>query len=242
MTNKTVYKTLKVRKIEASDQDILTFTISSGMKDRDGDIVEPDGMRANDFAQNPVMLWAHDYNSLPVARSVHLWRDTDGIKAKALFQPDNNYHESYAGIRGSMVYKMYKTGFLNAVSVGFNPLEYERLEEKGPNGQQGTHFKRWELLEFSAVPIPSNAGALVDRGQFTKALRTWAIDTKKRCDACDNELFSVDEDMLAEELANAVKAFYGENDSDTFLVDEDMLAEELERASKKALRRLGSGY
>jgi HK97 family phage prohead protease len=249
MTNKKIYKTFQVGKVEkASDDMSLTFTISTGMKDRDGDIVAPEGIQANEFAANPVMLWSHDYQSLPVARSVQLWKDANGIKAKAQFQPDSNYHDSYSGIRGSMVYRMYKTGFLNAVSVGFNPLESERLEKKGPNGQHGTHFKRWELLEFSAVPVPSNTAALVDRSAqkaFTKALKGWAEDAKQRCEDCEPVL--VDVDVLADEIYNAVTAINAlENgDNETVLVDTDMLAEELEKAanaSKAGLRRAGSGY
>jgi HK97 family phage prohead protease len=249
MTDKTVYKTLEIGKIEkASDQDMsLTFTISSGMKDRDGDIVTPEGMQATSFATNPVMLWSHDYLSLPVAKSVNLWRDAKGIKAKAQFQPDSNYHPSYTGIRGSMVYNMYRTGFLNAVSIGFSPLEYEPLTEKNPNGKHGTHFKRWELLEFSAVPVPSNAAALVDRSAqkaFTKALKGWAEDAQQRCEDCETVL--VDTEMLADEIYNAVKAIDALDDdfrdNERLLVDTDVLADELYKATRGNARRSGSGY
>jgi hypothetical protein len=98
----------------------LKFVITSNRRDRDKDIVEPAGAMTDDFAKNPVMLWAHQYDQLPIARAVEMERykeavmDKDGsegeahrISALVTFQPDSNYHESYSGIRGSMIYKMY---------------------------------------------------------------------------------------------------------------------------------------
>ena len=43
----------------------LSFTITSNRRDRDRDIVEPSGAMTDNYAQNPVMLWAHKYD--PVA-------------------------------------------------------------------------------------------------------------------------------------------------------------------------------
>jgi len=143
------------------------------------------------------------------------------INAIVEFQPDSNYHESYAGIRGSMVYKMYKTKFLNAVSIGFDPWEWEAVEEKTEGktaselldmiGTGGTHFTKWDMLEFSAVPVPSNPDALVDRKmrkEMNKELRTWATNTLVECERCnkteDGGINKMDEKEVTIEKAGAV--------------------------------------
>ena len=196
---KPIYKVFEVEEIKDTSEGedkALTFTITSDRRDRDRDIVSPTGIMAESYAQNPVMLWAHQYDQLPIGRSVQMWADksvkngevSDHIKARVIFQPDENYHSSYAGIRGSMVYRMYQTGFMNAVSIGFDPLEWEDIEEKDSfKGLLGTRFTKFDLLEFSAVPVPSNPEALVDRKMrkmFMKSLKSWANETIKQCDVC----------------------------------------------------------
>lgn len=213
-----VFKVFEVNKVEdvsTPEEMALNFTITTDARDRDHDIVDPSGILVDNYSTNPVMLWAHDYTSLPVARSVSMWsgkslkengKEINGVKARVVFQPDENYHESYSGIRGSMVYRMYASGFLHAVSIGFNPLSWEKIEEKDeeksgktptefvdlmPN--TGTKFLSWELLEFSAVPVPANPQALVDRGtistrgwsdwpdSYKKTIKQWAQDTLVKC-------------------------------------------------------------
>ena len=52
-------------------------------------------------------------------------------------------------------YNCYKTGMLNAVSVGFIPLEWVETEN-------GFDILKWELLEFSAVAVPANQDAIAE--------------------------------------------------------------------------------
>lgn len=186
----------------------LSFTITSNRKDRDKDIVDPAGAITDDYANNPVMLWAHDYTGLPIGQSVEMTRVEEPQQTKSgdmelknkihaivTFQPDENYQKNWTGITGGMIYKMYSSGFLHAVSIGFDPQEWEAIEEKGEEGKTpaemiglnnaGTHFKKWDLLEFSAVPVPSNPDALVDRKSFMKTLKGWAEKTIEECNSCD---------------------------------------------------------
>ncbi len=57
------------------------------------------------------------------------------------------------------VYAMLKGGFLNATSVGFLPTEWKFAEDAGR--RFGIDFLKQQLLEFSVVPVPANAEALV---------------------------------------------------------------------------------
>jgi hypothetical protein len=166
------------------DKSPLIFTITTDVRDRDGDIVDPAGIMVENYANNAVMQWAHKYDDLPVGKSVEMWAQPikiikagkevtqQGVKAAVEFQPDDNYHESFSGLRGSMVRRMYLTGFLNAVSIGFDPYNWNEIEEKDEERQEspmssvfgnGTHFTKWDLLEFSAVPVPANPQAVIDR-------------------------------------------------------------------------------
>lgn len=170
----------------------LTFTITSDAKDRDGDIIDSKGWLFDNFNANPVMQWAHRYDEVPIAKSIKVWKNNQGkVKSTVIFQPDSNYQPNWAGITGSMIYNMYKTGFLNAVSVGFDPIKWEPLQkedgDESSRSWEGTHYLKQELLEFSGVPVPSNPEALLDPAsvkEFKKQLKMWATQTLKQCE-CD---------------------------------------------------------
>lgn len=62
------------------------------------------------------------------------------------------------------VYGLYKDGFLNATSVGFVGKEATVRDDEAvkdlPEWRRGVKFHAQELLELSAVPVPSNPTAL----------------------------------------------------------------------------------
>lgn len=205
-----IVRSLPVATVKDAGSQALDFTITTGTRDRERDIVSPDGIVSAGFQTNPVMLWAHQYDQPPIGKSVQLWQQGQSIKARVQFVPDDVYPASYSGIRGSMVYQMYRLGYLNAVSVGFNAIEWEPIVEKDedlgglayPNG--GTLFKQWELLEFSGVPVPANPQALIDRG-----LRKKVKEFVEACANCNtggsmlsklnpNEIVEVEVDTLLE--------------------------------------------
>jgi hypothetical protein len=206
---KKIYKIDDVKPLGdiADENGPITFTITTDVRDRDHDIVDPAGVMVENFTTNPVMQWAHNYDEMPVGKSVSLVAtkikavkdgnivEQNAIQAKVVFQPDSNYHESYAGIRGSMIRRMYLTGFLNAVSIGFDPMEWEDIEEKDDGKSiiiafnDGTRFTKWDLLEFSAVPVPANPQALMDRAKsfgyddarVKSMLNAWTPEAIKFC-------------------------------------------------------------
>ncbi len=64
---------------------------------------------------------------------------------------------------------------MKAVSVGFLPIEWSFNEERG--GYMPMDFKRQELVEISAVPVPSNPDALSiarSKGIDTASIVAWA--------------------------------------------------------------------
>lgn len=125
-------------------------TISTEAQDRHGDIMDIKGCQYERYQKNPVVLWSHDYDLLPVAKCSKIRVDhaSKSVTAVAKFHLDTELSRE--------VWALIKAGVLNAWSIGFIPNEYEPIE--GKDG--GFNIKKWDLLEYSSVPVPSNFEAL----------------------------------------------------------------------------------
>ncbi len=143
-------------KIDEEERTITAIISTSGV-DRDGEVVDAKGGDFENFLKNPVVLWAHDYKEMPIGKTLWLNRRGSKIQAKARFAKTEMAEE---------VFQLYKGGFLKAFSIGFIPKKSHRPEpkeiEKRP--ELANVFRiidEWELLEFSAVPVPANPEALL---------------------------------------------------------------------------------
>lgn len=149
--------------------DVMTsWTLSTKRVDSYQDTIDPDGWDTKDFQRNPVVLFAHSSHEPPVGRDVGCYVESGkALKGTTLF-----IGKSVSPF-ADMVAKMVVGKFLNAVSVGFQPLEYEESEEReGSMFFPAIDFKKQTLREYSVVPIPANADALADG----RALRSAGID------------------------------------------------------------------
>lgn len=156
----------EVKQVDGEDL-VLQFTISTGTVDRDNDTVNPDGWKLDNYLRNPVVLFAHDYQALPVARAEAIWVEGGSLKSKARFTSHDLYPFGY------MVYQFYQQGFMRATSVGFAPSKWQFSDDR----KYGVDFQEQELLEYSCVPVPANPEALVDakaKGIDTSPLKEWA--------------------------------------------------------------------
>lgn len=135
----------------------LTLVASTDQEDRAGDVISASGWELGAYRKNPVFLWAHDYRRPAIGRSVRTWVQ-DGpaggrLMAIIEFAPTPFAQE---------IRSLYAAGFMRGVSVGFRALEME--PRTAAAGRRGILFKRQELLEISAAPVPVNAGALIREG------------------------------------------------------------------------------
>jgi hypothetical protein len=93
---------------------------------------------------NPVVLWGHNHNQIPVGVTDEIYTRVIGAQtqtvAKGRFAP----HEFAQTLR-----QLYDAGMLKTSSIGFIPFEY-----------QGNVIIKSELLEWSFVSIPANPYAL----------------------------------------------------------------------------------
>ena len=148
--------------ISVSTEDIgersVLFTISKEVVDRDGDILRASGVDFSNYMKNPVFLSFHNSREFPLGKVTKFWVEGNEVKAIVYFPTleelstdPNNASEKAKLV--DFTYHCYKTGMLNAVSVGFIPLEWTETKD-------GYDITKWELLEFSAVAVPANQDAI----------------------------------------------------------------------------------
>ena len=138
----------------------VQFTISKEVVDRDGDILRASGVDFTDYMKNPVFLSFHNSREFPLGKVTKFWVEGNSVKAIVYFPPieELSTNPDQASEKAKLVdftYHCYKTGMLNAVSVGFIPLEWTESEK-------GFDIMKWELLEFSAVAVPANQDAIAE--------------------------------------------------------------------------------
>lgn len=168
-----------VGEVKATDDPMVLDIVGSTEEvDRDGDIIRLAGWELDSYRKNPVFMWAHNYSMPPLGKAVQITKDFD--RMQLIFRIKFSEHNPMA----VMVAKMYKEKVLNASSVGFQPTKTPKPREKNSpeDVMVGREYIGQELLELSAVPIPSNAGAValaLSKGIVTKdaldelELTTW---------------------------------------------------------------------
>lgn len=129
---------------ESDTSRAFEVVMSSSAIDRHGETILQSGWDFKNYMSNPVVLWGHDYQSLPVGIVTEIVPDGEKTVARGLFAPAD------ANPLAEQLHKLYQAGMLRTVSVGFIPKEY--------NGNQIT---KAELLELSFVSVPANPEALV---------------------------------------------------------------------------------
>lgn len=147
-------------------QRTIRSVITTIQPDRVGDVIEPTGLRnAEEYLLNPVVLWAHTRHTLPPI-GICDWLDIQPhrIVAQTRFAKDVPFAED--------VFRLYEQGVLRGWSIGFVPRKALRLVS-------GLHVKEWDLLEYSAVPIPANPEAVtlaIEKGLVQdEQLRHWLL-------------------------------------------------------------------
>jgi HK97 family phage prohead protease len=140
----------------------LRFTISTADIDREQDRIDLAGWDLKNFLRNPVVLWGHDASRLPIGRAFDVAIEDDALKASIEFIPTDLPE---GGAFAESVYRLARSGFIAATSVGFRPLkwDYTRDPTRGADDWfPGIDFQEQELVELSIVTVPANPEALMD--------------------------------------------------------------------------------
>jgi len=144
---------------KGNDRPVVSFIASTANADRYGDVINQRGWDLSKYRKNPVILLNHNANALPIGRG-----EVDVVDGELMVDVEFDMDDPQA----KEIARKTKAGFLNAVSVGFNPLDAtprNMLEKSHPAyGQSGQYFDRAELLEISIVTIPANGEAVAAKG------------------------------------------------------------------------------
>lgn len=217
---KTSRKDLTVNTEEIGER-VVRFTISKEVTDRDGDILRASGVDFTNYMKNPVFLGFHNSHDFPLGKVVKFWVENDSVKADVYFptlaelsSDMNNVSEKARVI--DFTYHCYKTGMLNAVSVGFIPTEYKET-------RTGLDVIKWELLEFSAVAVPANQDAIAE------AVKSFGNDfansfVTKKALTLDDIIEKVSEcEKACDEVRKMIAEFEKSNDKKEIVL-EDIIA------------------
>lgn len=156
----------------------MTFVLSTEEVDRHGDVIAASGWHLDSYSRNPVFLWAHDYARPVIGKASEVWKESHSLLARVEFAPTAFAQE---------IASLYRAGFQRGVSVGFKPLRYEERRHEKTGALLGLRFLEQELLETSAVPVPSNRSALrraleevpLTKGYFQMAARSLGDDPRR---------------------------------------------------------------
>ena len=126
---------------------VFEAVVNTGKEDRQGEQLNVDGVDLKGYKQNSVVLYGHDYYSLPIGKSISVKKQDGSIVAK--FKLAIEEYDFAATID-----KLIQGKYLNAVSIGVVVKEWS------------DNFKeilKSEMVEFSIVPVPADRGALINR-------------------------------------------------------------------------------
>ena len=87
----------KTKAAKASDTGTFRMIISDNSLDRQGDIVNQDGFDLENYMKNPVVLWGHDYFSLPIGITDNITKEGNQTIAEGRFAPTPEAQKIRAG-------------------------------------------------------------------------------------------------------------------------------------------------
>ena len=145
---------------------------SNGVTDRAGDVLVPRGC-VTQSGTVPFLL-DHDASIKSIVGSAVITVSDSSVEALVTFLPLGmaaNADDACA---------KYKNGFANAVSVGFDAIDYDKTKT-------GLLFRSWELLELSGVAVGCNQEALVTAKSLVKTASDWKIGASKSLPTSDDD-------------------------------------------------------
>lgn len=164
-----VHKAMQVTTESLAELRQVRVLCSTPDADRAGDIVVQDGIDFSNFLKSPTVFFNHD-QSQPLARCIEIAKVNGALQALVQFPPAGD--DPLADV----LYGRVKNGVVNSVSIGFLPREEEPINPKNP--RSGVRYLSCELLEFSFVGVPANAGAQILQRSAMKISSKLAQKTK----------------------------------------------------------------
>lgn len=149
-----IKKKMSYAKSVDAEKKTVTSYVSTYEWDRTMEKFSKGSWDLENYKKNPVVLWSHDRYAPPIGKAKEIHEDDNGLFAVTEFDTQSQ--------RGAEIFGLYERGFLNAFSVGFVPKSHV-MEAVPGTKENGVVWTNSELLEFSAVSIPANPGAVISR-------------------------------------------------------------------------------
>jgi hypothetical protein len=155
---------MELKEAERAD---ISFVTTDAV-DRDFELMDPKGADWKQFLKNPVVTFAHQYDQLPVGRSlwVKRWSDKghDGWLAKTRYTERPPAWTS--DWIPDAVWHFIKSGDLPGKSIGFIPTEVrppetKEIEQRPELAKVRRIISKFLVLEYAIAPVQSNPEALV---------------------------------------------------------------------------------
>lgn len=133
---------------------VFEATITTGNKDRTNESIVTDGVDPASWEKTGMpVLYGHDYEGLPIGKGLSFKKFKNKMTAR--FELAVNIYPFAATVA-----EMIKGGFLNAVSIGGMVKQWS---------EDYLTIEEMEMVEFSVVPVPANADAIITSRALEKA-------------------------------------------------------------------------
>lgn len=166
---------------------VIEVIVSTGKKDYHREEIKMDGLNLKEY--HGVVLYGHDYGSLPIAKTLKIWKDKviDGVRARMQFAIEENPF-------AKTVYDLVMGGYLTDVSIGGIVDQWN---------EDYTVIEKMTMKEFSVVPIGANEQAQIVASGFGKSLK----DIRKEYEvAVEKFMHDKVKTIPKAEMADAIKS------------------------------------
>jgi len=177
--------TTVTKKVDTTSRTIK-FVGTKESVDRTGDIIRVNGWEFDNFQKNPVFLWNHDSSIPPIGKI----KKIDVLSKEVIF--DVEFAPASVNEFADTIFKLFESGFLSAVSVGFIPKDVEPIFSE--DGRfLGLEILRQELLELSAVAVPAHQDALAASLLEKASAEATAMHPQHKDEPSDRKAVSLEE-------------------------------------------------
>lgn len=230
----TIYKILENVEVKKVGERQYEFTASTADMDRDGEVIDVEGWDLKNFKKNPVIMYAHDYRTLPIGKATHIGVKDGKLKNTVEFPPEGTYE--FADI----VERLVNTGYLKTESVGFIPRKWE--DGDGGEKEPRRTYTKQELLEISIVPVPSNPNALMNAVKegviTTKQFKAITEPEEEIIEEPDNNLVGSNSNRLLAPKEVSQEEIKDEIDYLITLIDKGDLSDEVKNSLQDLAKRI----
>jgi HK97 family phage prohead protease len=158
-----IYSILELKSIDDAKRQFSGIA-STPTPDRMEDVVEPKGAQY----KLPLPLLSQHEHHKPIGFIKRATVTDAGIEVEGEIAKETGlaYVET--------AWKQIRAGLVRGLSIGFRALDWDYIKDS-----DGIHYKKWEMLETSAVTLPANADCMIT------TIKSFDQDPSKRSEVVD---------------------------------------------------------